>query len=148
MKGPYYAIGRRGKAREFCWEAQVEGYRTTGGKTGAPRYPGGGDPTAADLRRLGDEDCQSLYPEKQNFVPFAIARQIVDKGGTRATSSPSNAIGNLSRLSHRQNCLSAFADRWAVLDEERDGANLDARGILASRVAIARRSLSSTSCAA
>ena len=129
--GWLYAIERRGKAREFCWEAQVEGYGKTGGKTGAPRFPEGGCPTAAELRRWRDEDRQSLYPEKQHLVPFAIARQIVGKGGTRATSSPSNAIGNLSWLSHRQNGLSAFADRWAVLDEERDGANLEARGILA-----------------
>jgi hypothetical protein len=129
--GWLYAIERRGKAREFCWDSQVEGYRGTGGKTGAPRFPEGDNPMAAELRRWGDDNRQSLYPEKQHLVPFAIARQIVDKGGTRATSSPSNAIGNLSWLSHRQNGLSAFADRWAVLDKERDRDNLEARGILA-----------------
>ncbi len=89
------------------------------------------NPVAEELRRWRDEDRPSLYPEKQHLVPFAMARQIVDKGGTRATSSPSNAIGNLSWLSHRQNGLGALADRWAVLDERRDRDNLEARGILA-----------------
>ena len=59
------------------------------------------------------------------------ARQIVNKGGTRATASLANAIGALTWLSRRQNTLNALADRWTVMDQERDSDNLDARGMFA-----------------
>jgi hypothetical protein len=98
----------------------------------------------AVLQRAVGADTEGLYPEKQHIVPFASARQIVNKGGTRATASPANAIGNLTWLSRRQNTLNALADRWTVMDQERDGDNLDARGMFArvkmgdgSRTAIA-----------
>ena len=78
----------------------------------------------AELRRADGKDAQELYPEKQHIVPFTFARGIVGKGGTRATASPANAIGNLTWLSHRQNGLEALADRWTVMDRERDGENL------------------------
>jgi len=123
--GWLYAIERRGAAREFSWAAQVDGFRRTEGKVGVPNRE---LPTEAELRRWDDDD---LYPEKQHIVPFTIARQIVDKGGTRATASPSNAIGNLTWLSRRQNGLDALSDRWTVMDREVDGANLVARGLLA-----------------
>lgn len=133
--GWLYAIERRGEAREFSWEAQVEGFRDAGGKVGVPEREL--LPTAEALRRRDGDDSDDLYPEKQHIVPFTIARQIVDKGGTRATASPSNAIGNLTWLSRRQNGLDALADRWTAMDRERDAANLAARGMLA-RAAVDR----------
>jgi hypothetical protein len=63
-------------------------------------------------------------------VPFDYARRIANKGGTRATASPANAIGNLTWLSQRQNGLDGFSNRWAVMDTERDHENLVARGML------------------
>ena len=129
--GWLYALERRGGAREFLWAAQVEGFHETGGKVGVPE-PAGGVPTEAELRRWDGDDADKLYPEKQHTVPFTIARQIVGKGGTRATASPSNAIGNLTWLSRRQNGLDALADRWTVMDRTRDAANLAARGMFAS----------------
>ncbi len=123
--GWLYAMERRGGAREFSWAAQIDGFRRTGGKAGVPDRE---DPGEADLRRWDTDD---LYPEKQHIVPFTIARQIVDKGGTRATASPSNAIGNLTWLSRRQNGLDALSDRWTVMDRSVDVENLAARGLLA-----------------
>ena len=70
--------------------------------------------------------------KKQHLVPFSISRQIVNKGGTRSTASPSNAIGNLAWLSRRQNGLDALSDRWTVMDPQGDEINLAARGMLAS----------------
>ena len=123
--GWLYAIERRAGACEFSWVEQVEGFRRTEGKVGVPDRE---LPVEAELRRWTDDD---LYPEKQHIVPFTIARQIVDKGGTRATASPSNAIGNLTWLSRRQNGLDALSDRWTVMDRDSDAANLAARGLLA-----------------
>ncbi len=123
--GWLYTIERRGGAREFSWAAQVDGFHRTEGKVGVPDRE---MPSEAELRRWDDDD---LYPEKQHIVPFTIARQIVDKGGTRATASPSNAIGNLTWLSRRQNGLDALSGRWTVMDRDADSANLAARGMLA-----------------
>jgi hypothetical protein len=123
--GWLYAIERRGGAREFSWAAQVDGFQRTGGKVGVPDRE---LPAEAELRRWDSDD---LYPEKQHIVPFTIARQIVGKGGTRATASPSNAIGNLTWLSRRQNGLDALSDRWTVMDRAVDVDNLAARGLLA-----------------
>ena len=130
MVGWLYAIERRGGAQEFCWEAQLEGFRDSGGKAGVPELPVGvvGE---APLARMLFADSIGLSPERQHIVPFALARQVTGKGGTRATASPANAIGNLTWLSQRQNGLGALSDRWAVMDLERDGANLEARGMLA-----------------
>jgi hypothetical protein len=125
--GWLYAIERRGKAREFAWDAQQEGYSVSGGKRGVPMPPVEGPKTTLELQR----GQGFAYPEKQHLVPFTIARQIVDKGGTRATASPSNAIGNLTWLSQRQNSLVALADRWAVMDRQVEPDNLAARGMFA-----------------
>jgi hypothetical protein len=126
--GWLYAIERRGKAREFDWDVQQDGYSVSGGKRGVPKPPVEGPKTAFDLQR-GQGFAR---PEKQHLVPFTIARQIVDKGGTRATASPSNAIGNLTWLSQRQNSLVGLADRWVVMDRQVDSDNLEARGMFAS----------------
>lgn len=125
--GWLYAIERRGCATEFLWQAQYAGYMSdhrTGIRPGNLRK-------AVALRRAVGADIEGLYPEKQHIVPFSSARQIVNKGGTRATASPANAIGNLTWLSRRQNGLDGLADRWAVMDPGRDGANLHARGMFA-----------------
>lgn len=125
--GWLYAIERRGGATEFLWQAQYDGYmsdRRTGIRPGNLRYE-------AALKRAVGADIEGLYPEKQHIVPFSSARQIVNKGGTRATASPANAIGNLTWLSRRQNTLDGLADRWAVMDPGRDGDNLHARGMFA-----------------
>ncbi len=129
--GWLYAIERRGSAQEFSWRAQVEGFEKTHGKCGIP--PSNAPSIEARLcwNKSLDED---LYPEKQHIVPFALARQIVDKGGTRATASPANAIGNLTWLSRRQNKLEALADRWTVMDRDRDYKNLHSRGMFAKTV--------------
>ena len=113
--GWLYAIERRGKAREFLWQAQIDGYQATGGKVGLSSHSARRR-CEAPLRRADGKDAQELYPEKQHIVPFTFARRIVGKGGTRATASPANAIGNLTWLSHRQNGLDALADRWTVMD--------------------------------
>jgi hypothetical protein len=126
--GWLYAIERRGNAREFDWDAQQSGYSTSGGKRGVPNAPVEGTTEALELQR----GHGFAGPEKQHLVPFTIARQIVDKGGTRATASPSNAIGNLTWLSQRQNGLDALADRWTVMDQQSDADNLAARGMFAS----------------
>jgi hypothetical protein len=128
--GWLYALERRGRAREFLWAAQIEGYRNSRGKVGVPE-PAEGTTPEAELQRWQGGDADNLYPEKQHIVPFAIARHIVGKGGTRSTASPSNAIGNLTWLSRRQNGLGALSDRWAVMDRERDSENLAARGMFA-----------------
>jgi hypothetical protein len=123
--GWLYAIERRGGAAEFSWEAQVAGFASSNKKHGVPTRPSDAERA---LQRWPEAD---LYPEKQHIVPFTIARQVVDKGGTRATASPSNALGNLTWLSQRQNGLDALADRWTVMDEGWDHDNLAARGLLA-----------------
>ena len=126
--GWLYAIERRGNAREFDWNAQQLGYSESNGKRGVPKLPDQGPTEAMKLQR----GCGFAGPEKQHLVPFTIARQIVNKGGTRATASPSNAIGNLTWLSQRQNGLDALADRWTVMDRQADADNLAARGMFAS----------------
>lgn len=123
--GWLYAIERRGGAREFSWAAQMEGYRTSDKACGVPERE---LTQELELRRWADDQ---LYPEKQHIVPFTHARLIVNKGGTRATASPSNAIGNLTWLSRRQNGLDALSDRWTVMDRDLDDPNLAARGMLA-----------------
>lgn len=134
--GWLYALERRGNAREFLWQAQIDGFDATAGKVGLPKPPGPPRCEAA-LRSPEGEDAQELYPEKQHIVPFSLARQIVGKGGTRATASLANAIGNLTWLSRRQNGLDALADRWTVMDREGDGENLAARGMLAQASGVA-----------
>lgn len=109
---------------ERCFAAPCSGDSQAG-------IPSGQSYCEAVLQRAVGADAQALYPEKQHIVPFVIARQIVNKGGTRATASPANAIGNLTWLSRRQNTLDALADRWTVMDRERDRDNLAARGMFA-----------------
>lgn len=123
--GWLYAIERRGGAREFLWQAQHEAHEEHD-KLGIPASHGESR-TEEALRRL---DVAGLYPEKQHIVPFDYARRIVGKGGTRATASPANAIGNLTWLSQRQNGLDGLSNRWTVMDAERDAENLAARGML------------------
>lgn len=126
--GWLYAIERRRGATEFRWQAQYDGYardNRIGVEPGDPR-------SEAVLQRAPGADSEGLYPEKQHIVPFASARQIINKPGTRATRSQANAIGNLTWLSRRQNTLDALADRWTVMDPDRDRNNLDARGMFSS----------------
>jgi len=127
--GWLYAIERRGYAKEFCWQAQLEGYQNHSQKVGIKPFDP--LPSEAPLRRAEAADESGLYPEKQHIVPFTFARQIVGKGGSRSTSSPANAIGNLTWLSQRQNGLDGLSDRWTVMDRERDNENLWARGMFA-----------------
>jgi hypothetical protein len=127
--GWLYAIERRNKAQEFSWIAQVSGYEDSDHKRGVAL---GRESEAWKCEPLCGNGDDRLYPEKQHIVPFSIARQIVDKGGTRATASPSNAIGNLTWLSRRQNGLDALSDRWTVMDPRLDEDNLKARGMLDS----------------
>lgn len=125
--GWLYALERRAGAREFLWQAQYAGYKGDK-RTGIPP---GTERCEEPLKGAVGEGARHLYPEKQHLVPFVIARQIVDKGGTRATASPANAIGNLTWLSQRQNTLNGLADRWTVMDPQNDHGNLKARGMLA-----------------
>ena len=127
--GWLYAIERRGGATEFDWQVQVEGYQRSGGREGVPAPPAAGV-VAAPLATTDGPESAGLRPEMQHIVPFSIARHVTGKGGTRANASPANAVGNLTWLSQRQNGLSALSDRWTVIDLERDGANLAARGML------------------
>lgn len=126
--GWLYAIERRNEAREFSWEAQFEGYES---KT--PNKCSGILKSAKnrkyDAEQLGDDEKDkklehALYPERQHIVPFVRAKAIVSK--TKA-----NSIGNLTWLSRRQNCLTGLSYRWAVINEEKEGVNLDARGFRA-----------------
>lgn len=128
--GWLYAIERRNCAREFSWREQICG-NSENPRTGVPG--GSGQFRAEEILRRPDiiDRTGALYPEKQHLVPFSIATRIVDKGGSRATASPSNAIGNLTWLSRRQNSLEALSDRWTVMDLETDRTNLEARGMLA-----------------
>jgi hypothetical protein len=128
--GWLYAIERRGKAREFSWQAQYDGYRTTDQKAGMPKPKEGADRIEEPLGSA-DGLNRDLYPEKQHIVPFVVATRIPGNRGTRSTASDANAIGNLTWLSHRQNCLAGLADRWTVMDQTKDGGNLRARGMLA-----------------
>ena len=131
MVGWLYALERIGGATEFSWLAQHEGYQQHEGKIGVP-WRKKDLPAEEELRRHKGRGMDDLYPEKQHIVPFAHATRIVNKGGTRATASPSNAIGNLTWLSRRQNGLDALADRWTAMDPARDEKNLRARGMLAN----------------
>jgi len=127
--GWLYAIERRGKATEFLWQAQYDGFLDNA-LVGIPA-PSGELRREEPLRAAVRGDGQDYYPEKQHLVPFAFARQIVNKGGTRATASPANSIGNLTWLSRRQNGLEALSDRWTVMDREHDVDNIAARGMFA-----------------
>lgn len=127
--GWVYAIERLGGAREFLWQAQYDGYREHAGEVGIPE-PSVPHCDEAELSRPIGPDARQLYPEKQHIVPFDCARRIANKGGTRATASPANAIGNLTWLSQRQNGLDGFSNRWTVMHPERDHANLVARGMM------------------
>lgn len=128
--GWLYAIERRNCAREFSWRAQMDGNRENQ-QTGIPGLAVQ-IPHEEFLRRPDIADgTGELYPEKQHVVPFSIATRIVGKGGGRATASPSNAIGNLTWLSRRQNSLEALSDNWTVMDLGIDRENLEARGMLA-----------------
>lgn len=128
--GWLYAIERRNGAREFSWAKQYAGFEQ--GRLGIEPRPG--RPSSEEPLRRPEkaELAKALRPEKQHIVPLAIATHIVGKGGTRATSSPANGIGNLTWLSQRQNGLEGLADRWALLDPEVEGDNLAARGMLTS----------------
>jgi hypothetical protein len=110
--GWLYAIERRNHATEFDWASQ-EGLRMN------VRHEGVAIPLEA-----------ACTPEKQHIVPFVNARKFAGKGGTRATASPANAVGNITWLSARQNGFNGFSDQWAVLSEKRDEQNLRARGLL------------------
>lgn len=130
--GWLYAIERRNKAREFSWVAQFDGYGIDC-KTGIKQSEKNRFYQEASLERTKEADMKiQLYPEKQHVVPFAKARQILGISGTIASASPANAIGNLTWLSRRQNCLDGLADRWTVIDREIDRDNLTARGFLSS----------------
>lgn len=130
--GWLYAIERRNNAREFSWQAQFEGYesKTLNKCSGILKTSKNQDFKAEklgeDKNRLKDNKKnkkleRALYPERQHIVPFVRAKAIVGK--TKA-----NSIGNLTWLSHRQNCLTGLSYRWMVLDAEKEGSNLDARG--------------------
>jgi hypothetical protein len=128
--GWLYAIERRNKAREFSWAAQFTkneidpsiGIQKTIKNESFKEMP---------LKRPDDLNiAEQLYPEKQHIIPFVVAKRIIGKGGSRATTSPVNAIGNLTWISRRQNSLEGLADRWTAMDIEIDQENLNARGIL------------------
>ncbi len=127
--GWLYAIERLGGAREFLWQAQYQAYAESAGGIGIPT-PSVPYCEEAQLQKPDRGYQQALYPEKQHIVPFDYARRIANKGGTRSTASPANAIGNLTWLSQRQNGLDGFSNRWTAMDPERDYENLAARGIL------------------
>lgn len=141
--GWLYALERRGLAAcEFSWEEQAKAY--AGDKQAG--IPGGNIPSDQRCLPLSanavDADGRMWAPEKQHVVPFSVARKITDKGGTRATASPANDIGNLTWLSARQNGFEhGFSDRWAALDEGAERANLGSRGFLHQSSATNRRAL-------
>lgn len=128
--GWLYAIEHRNGARELSWANQFAGFEK--GRFGIEPKPGRPSREEPLRRPETAELVQALRPEKQHIVPLAIASHIVGKGGTRATSSPANGIGNLTWLSQRQIGLEGLAERWAVLDPEIERDNLAARGLLAS----------------
>ncbi len=133
MVGWLYAIEHRGQAREFDWSAQFEGFDAKDGRIGVKRRPDNAEFRAELLRAPDRLDTMGLYPEKQHIVPFTDAKGLAhQEGGTRATASPANAIGNLTWLSSRQNGFKALSDQWAVMDRDRDFENLIARGMLAA----------------
>jgi hypothetical protein len=128
--GWLYSIERRNGATEFSWAAQFSGNT----KDAAQGIPQTSDVLPGELplgRLSAGSIANKTYPEKQHIVPFVYAAKIVNKGGTRATVSLANAIGNLTWLSRRQNSLEGLADRWTVMDVDVDRKNLQARGFLA-----------------
>lgn len=126
--GWLYAIERRGGAMEFDWKVQFDGHDENEGLGRLPT-----DATAKALCAAFESDGHEWHPEKQHIVPFSVAARIAGKGGTRATASPANDIGNLTWLSSRQNGFEfGLSDRWVVLSSEKDRANLAARGFLDS----------------
>ena len=141
--GWLYALERRAMAAcEFNWEEQA---KANAGDNQAG-IPVGNIPTDKRCLPLSaralDVDGRMWAPEKQHVVPFSAARKITDKGGTRATASPANDIGNLTWLSERQNGFEhGFSDRWAALVEGAERANLGSRGFLHQSSATNRRAL-------
>lgn len=141
--GWLYALERRGiGACEFSWEEQANA-NNADKQAGIPA-----DNIPPDHRCLPlsanalDADGRTWAPEKQHVVPFSIARRITDKGGTRATASPANDIGNLTWLSARQNGFEhGFSDRWAALIVGAEPANLGSRGFLHRSSSTSRRAL-------
>ena len=125
--GWLYALERRNGATEFSWEDQTPDIQKGCGVGTLPQ-----DMKAYPLKSfIKDEDDRIWFPEKQHMIPFTVARKIANKGGTRATASPANDIGNLTWLSARQNGFQyGFSDRWAVLNKTRDESNLKARGFI------------------
>ena len=128
--GWLYALERRNQAAEFNWLVQFEAAQGS-------MFRG----IKAEHDKIQEEglnayiDKPSLHPEKQHIIPFSDARRIAGKGGTRATASPANAIGNLTWLSSRQNGWTmGFSDRWVRLNEEAERGNLAARGLLAFEI--------------
>ena len=141
--GWLYALERRAMAAcEFNWEEQAKA--NAGDKqAGIPVGIIPTDPRCLPLSANAlDAGGRMWAPEKQHVVPFSTARKITDKGGTRATASPANDIGNLTWLSARQNGFEhGFSDRWAALNEGVDRANLGSRGFLHRSSAANRRAL-------
>lgn len=140
--GWLYALERRNNAREFDWDQQQQAYMAND-QEGIPPKSIPTDRRRAELSALFvDEKRRAWHPERQHVVPFSAARKISNKGGTRATASPANNVGNLTWLSSRQNGFEyGFSDRWACLNEEREGDNLEARGFLFTDGASDRRAI-------
>lgn len=120
--GWLYAIERRNQAKEFCWQVQYDGFDQSR-RSGIQKN--GTDQEESPL------DAKAI-PEKQHIVPFSSARLIVGGSPTRQGSSAVNSVGNLTWLSQRQNGFFGLADNWAVLDENKEAANLRAHGMLAT----------------
>ena len=141
--GWLYALERRGMgACEFNWEEQAKA-NNVDKQAGIPAGNIPSDQRCLPLSANAlDADGRMSAPEKQHIIPFSVARKITDKGGTRATASPANDIGNLTWLSARQNGFEhGFSDRWAALIEDAEPANLKSRGFLLQPSTAKRRAL-------
>lgn len=141
--GWLYALERRAMAAcEFSWEEQAKA-NFGDNQMGIPVGNIPSDQMCLPLSANAvDADGRMWAPEKQHVIPFSAARRITDKGGTRATASPANDIGNLTWLSARQNGFEhGFSDRWAALIEGVERANLASRGFLYQSSATNRRAL-------
>ncbi len=136
--GWLYAIERRGETMDFHWPRQIEAWHRSEelDKSGAEDFlcrgcRGKESVTEAAALSASMYGELGAAPEKQHIVPFSDARMILDEGGTRATASPANDIGNLTWISSIQNGLDhGFSDYWMVLDDPRDHDNLRARGFV------------------
>ena len=128
--GWLYALERRGGATEFDWRTQFEA-RSETTHLGIAPWKGGDTPQTAPMLG-GDRVDATLAPERQHIVPFADAKKLCGKdGGTRATASPANGVGNVTWLSARQNSFdTGFGDAWAVFDDTVEFDNLRARGLV------------------